>query len=57
MKNIDYSYIMSVLSEPLEIAKREGLELEFVASICVNLMNGQKDIQEAANDALCEWDM
>lgn len=57
MKDIDYAYMMDSLKLPLEIAQKEGLELEFMASLCINLIGGEKDIQVAANDALCEWDM
>ena len=53
----DYAYIMDSLKVPFEIAQKEGLELEFLAALCINLIRGEKDINVAANDALCEWDM
>lgn len=60
MENLNYTnyeIILESLALPLSIAQKEGLELEFITSLCINLIGGEKDIQVAANDALCEWDM
>lgn len=57
MKDVDFSYVMSSLELPYEIAQKEGLELEFISSLCINLMRGEEDVKFAADDALSEWDL
>jgi hypothetical protein len=48
---------LKTIAQMLKYARKEGLEVEVVWSMACNVRAGEKDFFQAAQNALCDWDI